>query len=107
MISQIINRDEQINVVKEQNQNNLEHVSFIVLGFTSLITEYETRAERTGSASVKAMVKQNIVQKILKNLLIKFGFFMKIWNISYGTYPMLRLNSEWSISKNKRNSYIG
>ena len=54
MISQIINRDEQINVVKEQNQNNLEHVSFIVLGFTFSITEYEIRAERTGSASVKA-----------------------------------------------------
>ena len=88
MISQIINRDEQINVVKEQNQNYLEHVSFIVLGFTFSITEYEIRAERTGSASVKALVKQNIVQKILKNLLIKFGSFMEIWHISYGISRM-------------------
>ena len=54
MISQIINRDEQINVVKEQNQNNLEHVSFIVLGFTFSITEYEIRAQLTVCASVEA-----------------------------------------------------
>ena len=83
MISQIINRDEQINVVKEQNQNNLEHVSFIVLGFTFSITEYEIRAKRTGCASTEALVNRYIVQKILKNLLIKFGSFMEIWNISY------------------------
>ena len=40
MTFQIINHDEQISVVKEQNQNNLEHVSFIVLGFTFSITEF-------------------------------------------------------------------
>ena len=32
---------------------------------------------------------------------------MEIWNISYGTSRMFRLNSEWPFSENKRNSYIG
>ena len=80
MTFQIINRDEQINVVKGQNQNQSDHVLFTVLGYMSSITECEIHCE---GAKGKMYRKLKNVNKIDNGFLtfemvkIVITFFLK------------------------------
>ena len=80
MTFQIINRDEQINVVKGQNQNHLVHVLFTALGYMSSITECEIHCE---GAKGKMYRKLKNVNKIDNGFLtfelvkIVITFFLK------------------------------